>query len=127
MEKAYIDDWNRALLFLESAEVNLKRKDFSTAVNRQYFACESAVVAALKFKGITAPPDHKIIWGLSDILGNNARKLLRELYDLRLQADYGRASFIVVLNLETAEEYMRKVKAFIVMLEKEFGFCQKDI
>lgn len=120
MEKKYSSDWNRAKSFLAAAEANLKLDDFKTAANREYFACERAVVAVLKLKGIRAPSVHKKIWEKSALVEQNSIHLLRSLYDLRLQADYGKSSFIVPLNMQTAEEYLEKVKSFIALLEKKY-------
>ncbi len=84
MERRYSGDWNRAKDFILAAEANLKLNDFKTSANREYFACESAVVAVLKLKGIYAPKEHKKIWEKSVLVEQGLKQLLRELYDLRL-------------------------------------------
>jgi len=120
--KAYISDWGRAMGFLKAAESNLKLNDYRTAANREYFACESAVSAVLKLKGIKARKEHKDIWDKAAFVCPDGKRLLRELYDLRLQADYGKASFIVPLSQEIAEEYLVRLKAFVGKLAFENGF-----
>ncbi|MDD4878417.1 MAG: HEPN domain-containing protein [Candidatus Nanoarchaeia archaeon] len=121
MGKQYIRDWERAEGFLKAAESNLRLNDYRTAANREYFACESAVCAVLKLKGIAVRREHKDIWVKSAFISQNAKSLLRELYDLRLQADYGKASVITPLSYDIAEEYLEKVKEFIGILGKEAG------
>ncbi|MDI6737258.1 MAG: hypothetical protein QME12_01955 [Nanoarchaeota archaeon] len=68
--------------------------------------------------------EHKEIWVKSAFISPNAKLLLRELYDLRLQADYGKASVITPLSYDIAEEYLEKVKEFIEILGKEAGIVK---
>lgn len=96
-------------------------EDYKTTANREYFACESAVVSVLKLNGFSSPAEHKRIWKESRNLEPNPARLLQELYDLRLQADYGKQSFIVPLSRENVEEYLKKVRWLIAKLKEKYG------
>lgn len=118
------DDWNRAKDFLKSAENNLNLQDYKTAANRIYFSAESAVVAALKFSSKPISTNHKNIWELSKLLemDMDIYSLLRDLYDSRLQADYGYTSNITVLNSESVNKSLLKVKKLLSDIEKKYKF-----
>lgn len=124
MEKEFINDWKRALEFLKSAETNLKLKDIKTAANRGYFAAETSILACLKKKLKKFPKEHKNIWTYSKLLDLDidSFSLLRELYDLRLQADYGRMSEIVELSEESVKDYLKKVEGLIDIIKKKYNF-----
>ncbi len=108
--KKYLDEWKRALEFLEAVKRNLKDGDIKTAANREYFALERAVICCLMIKSDKALKNHRKIWELSRDLDIDVYDLLRELYDLRLQADYGKSSEITELNEKTIGEYLDKVE-----------------
>ena len=105
----------RALEFLKAVENNLKIGDIKTAANREYFAAESAIVAYLQKKFKKVPKEHANIWTYSKLLGLEVDtfSLLRELYDLRLQADYGKSSEIVQLDEAAVKIYLKKVSDLI--------------
>jgi len=114
-----MSEWVRAKEFFEAAEANFNRGDINTAANREYFAAERAVVALLKIKTGREFKNHKNIWNASRILnlGVDVYGLLRSLYDLRLQADYGKEFSIVPLTKESARDYLIKVKALLEKIE----------
>ncbi len=116
-------DWERAKNFLTAAENNLKLDDYKTAANRAYFTAESAVVAALKLSSKPTSKIHKNIWTYSKLLGLeiDTFSLLRDLYDLRLQADYGNSSEIIELTSETLNDYMAQVKELCNMLKLKYN------
>ena len=120
MEKKYLDEWNRALEFLEAVKRNLKEGDLKTAANREYFALERAVVCCLTIKFNKTLENHQKIWELSRDLDLGTYELLRELYDLRLQADYGKASEIVELNEKVISEYINKIERIFEKLRQRY-------
>jgi len=114
-----MSEWLRAKEFFEAAEANFSRGDVNTAANREYFAAERAVVALLKIETGQEFKNHKNIWDASRILNLDVDiyGLLRSLYDLRLQADYGKEFSIVPLTMGSAKEYLAKVKALLEKIE----------
>jgi len=57
---------------------------------------------------------HQKIWEDSSILlGEEYYSALRELYDLRMQADYGRISVFLELSLEILKNKLVKVESLI--------------
>jgi len=92
LEKKYLSEISLAEEFLKSAKNSL---EFSmrTSANRLYFALEKAVVSYILFRGGEIPKNHQKIWEFSSsLLEQEYYTVLRELYDLRMQADYGRIS-----------------------------------
>ena len=116
------EDWQRAKDFLKAAEANLNLGDFKTSANRSYFTAESAVIASLKLSSKPVSKNHKNIWELSNLLevGINTHDLLRELYDLRMQADYGYMSSEKILDKETVSAYLLKVKELLNAIKKKY-------
>lgn len=114
------DDWQKAKRFFNSSLRNLNLGDVETAANRLYFSGERAAVAWLKKNKVSVPPDHQQIWFLSKKIAipTNSNALLRELYDLRLQADYGKRFEIAVLNKETVKNYLSKTRKLLEEIEK---------
>ena len=111
MGKNYLDDLAIAEEFLEVAEKNLN-SSWRTSANRLYFALEKAVTSYFSFKKMAFPKSHQKIWELSSkLLGKEYYSLLRTLYDLRMQADYGNISVFVELNKKALEIILYKVKA----------------
>ena len=113
MEKRYLSEISLAEEFLKSAKNSL---DFSmrTSANRLYFALEKAVVSYILFKGHEIPKTHQKIWEFSStMLGEEYYSALRELYDLRMQADYGRISVFLELSLEVLKNKLVKVESLI--------------
>src|SRR3989344_6396197 len=99
--------------FLKSAKNSL---DFSmrTSANRLYFALEKAVIAYIIYNLREVPKNHQKIWEISsDLLGEEYYSVLRELYDLRMQADYGRISVFLELSLEVLKNKLVKVESLI--------------
>jgi uncharacterized protein (UPF0332 family) len=113
LEKKYLDEWKRALEFLEAVKNNLKVNDFKTAANRGYFAMERAVVCCLIIEFNKSLKHHQKIWELSKDLDFDVYDLLRELYDLRLQADYGKISDIVELNERVVRDYLNRIETLL--------------
>ncbi len=113
LEKRYLSEISLAEEFLKSAKNSL---DFSmrTSANRLYFALEKAVVSYILFKGHEIPKTHQKIWEFSStMLGEEYYSALRELYDLRMQADYGRISVFLELSLEVLKNKLVKVESLI--------------
>lgn len=125
-DKKYLYDWREDWLmakdFLEAAEANFRLNDFRTAANRIYFTAESAVVAALKFNSKPVSKNHKNIWMLSNLLGLgiNTHELLRDLYDMRLQADYGYVSNMVKLDKDNIDRYLSNVRDLLKEIKNKF-------
>ncbi|MBI2106235.1 HEPN domain-containing protein [Candidatus Woesearchaeota archaeon] len=120
MEKKYSDEWKRAEEFLDAVKRNLKEGDIKTAANREYFALERAVVCCLMIKFGKDLKNHQKIWELSKSLDTGVFDLLRELYDLRLQADYGKSSEIVVLNEMVVKDFLDKIEALLKKLKGKY-------
>jgi len=120
LEGKYLDEWKRALDFINAVKNNLKVGDFKTAANREYFALESAVVCCLIVKFDKELKNHQKIWELSRELDSGVYDLLRELYDLRLQADYGKAFEIVELNEKIVKDYLGKIEGVFEKFKKRY-------
>ncbi len=119
LEKKYLDNIEAAEEFLKAAE-SLVATSFKSAANRLYFALEQAIIAYLNKEGIEVPKNHQQSWELSRKLGNEYYDALRELYDLRMQADYGTISTVVPLaaetvklNVQTTKNLIRTIKTMI--------------
>lgn len=113
MEKNYLNELKIAFEFLDVSKNNLN-SSLKTSANRIYFALERAVVSYLYFKKINIPKNHQKLWELSsEFLGDGFYKILRELYDLRMQADYGIVSVFVVLNKDILKKYLIEVEFLI--------------
>ena len=122
MEKNYLNEFKIAEEFLEIAKKNLPAS-LRTSANRLYFALEKAVIAYFYFKKIKIPRNHQKLWELSaELLGENYYSLLRELYDLRMQADYGNTSIFVELSVRVIIENIEKVKDLIGELKRKIKY-----
>ncbi len=121
MEKEYLNEFKIAKEFLEVSKSSLK-SSFRTSANRLYFAFEKAVVSYLLFLGKTVPKNHQKIWNLcSECLGEDFYNHFRELYDLRMQADYGEISKFVNLNEKVLESLIHKSELLIKDIEIKMG------
>ena len=106
--------------FLEIAKKNLNLS-MRTSANRLYFSVEKAAISYLLFKNAKVPKNPQKIWELSaNLLGEKYYNLLRVLYDLRMQADYGNISIFADLtkenlnkNIFQAEVLIKKIKQLI--------------
>ncbi len=116
--------WKMAKDFHSSAKKNFELDDYKTAANRAYLSAESAVKAGLKFTGKQVSTKHQNNWTNSVLLelGIDTFSLLQELYDLRLQADYGTVSEVVKLNKEEVSKYMKKLEDLLEKIKKKFEF-----
>ena len=116
------DEWNRAKDFLKAAKVNMELNDIKTVANREYFAMERAVIVSLLIENKKVPKNHKEIWEMSRYLdfGINVSELMRKLYDLRLQADYGKISDIVELNKENVANYLKEIELVIKKIKEKY-------
>jgi len=114
------EEWQKAKRFFNSSLRNLNLGDVETSANRLYLSAERAAVAWLKKNKFSVPPDHQQIWLLSKkiAVSTNSHALLKELYDLRLQADYGKRFEITVLNEETVKNGLNKTRKLLEELEK---------
>ena len=117
------EEWQKAKRFFNSSLRNLKLGDIETAANRLYFSGERAAVAWLKKNKVSVPPDHQQIWFLSKKINipSNSYSLLKELYDLRMQADYGKRFEIAVLNAETIKNGIAKTRKLLEEIEKSLA------
>lgn len=120
LEKRYLNEWKRALEFLDAVKNNLRVNDFKTAANRGYFALERVVVCCLIIEFNKSLKNHQRIWELSRGLGMGIYELLRELYDLRLQADYGKSSEIVELDEKIVKEYLIKIEETFEKIRRKY-------
>jgi len=119
LAKEYLTEIKLAEEFIEAAKNNLNYS-LRTSANRVYFALEKAIVGFLIFNGIKIPKNHQKIWELaSEFLGEESYRLLRELYDLRMQADYGVVSLIVDFNEKVVLKKINEVKNLIETIKKK--------
>ena len=123
LEKKHLNEWERAKGFLLASKNNLKIGDIKTAANREYFSVERAIVCTLILEKKKVPKNHKNIWEMSKFLDLdiNIYKLMRELYDLRLQADYGKISDLVELTNETVLNYIEKIDLLIKKIKEKYN------
>ena len=116
--KKYLSEMNDAEEFLKVAESNFNTS-LKTSANRMYFALERAVAAFLHFKDKKVPKSRQKLWMIaSELLGENCYQILRQLYDFRLQADYGSISKIVSLDSVVLKEFLAKTKEVVFYIKK---------
>ena len=121
MEKKYLNELKIAEEFIKVAKDNLDLS-LRTSANRLYFAFEKAVISYLIFKKIKVPKNHQNIWELcAKFLGEEFYSHLRNLYDLRMQADYGNISKFVVFNKKTVGNAVLKSGFLIEKINKLLG------
>jgi len=124
LEKNYLNEMKTAEEFFEIAKKNL-RVSPRTSANRLYFAFEKAVVSYFYLKKIPVPKNHQRLWELSaEHLGEKYYYLLRSLYDLRIQADYGLVSVFVNLDEKVLRENFVKVE---FLINKIKGFLKENL
>ena len=122
MEKNYLNELKIAGEFLEIAKKDLS-VSLRTSANRLYFALEKTVIAYFYFRKIKIPKNHQKLWELSsELLGENYYLLLRELYDLRMQADYGNVSIFAELSVKNVKENIDKVENLINELKLKINY-----
>lgn len=118
MEKKFLDELEIAEEFLKVSKNNLN-SSLKTSANRLYFAFERAVSAFFIYQNIKIPKNHRKLWEISaEFLGEDYYKIFRELYDLRLQADYGEVSFFIKLDKKSVAENINKVEKLIGDIKK---------
>ena len=122
MVKNYTNEWNRSKEFLKAAKSNLELNDIKTVANREYFAMERAVVSALLIENKKVSRNHKKIWEMSKFLDLDfdVYTLMRKLYDLRLQADYGKISDIIELNDDNVIYYLKQLELAIKKIKEKY-------
>lgn len=122
LAKRYINEWNRTKDFLMAAKSNLELNDIKTVANREYFTVERAVVAMLLIENKKVPRSHKKIWEMSKILDLDfdVYDLMRKLYDLRLQADYGKVSNVTELNRDSVIYYLKQLELIIKIIKDKY-------
>lgn len=119
LEKNYSDEFKIAEEFLKISKNNLN-SSVRTSANRLYFALEKAIIAYFYFKNIKIPKNHQKLWELSaKVLNEKYYSTLRELYDLRMQADYGNTSIFIELNIENMKEKIGKTENLIEDLRQK--------
>ena len=119
----------KALASLARAELELDGKLFNNAVNRAYYACYQAAVAALVAAGVD--PDLENFWPHDIVHAQFARLLidaqarypralratLKAIFDERLKADYEPD----VIGAATAGEAVRRARQFVQAVADEVG------
>lgn len=122
---------SKALASLAGAELELGNKLFNNAVNRAYYACYQAAVAALVAEGVD--PDLENFWPhdvvharFAELLVDARRRYpptlrstLKAVFDERLKADYEPD----VIGQETAVEAVRRAGEFVNAVAEEAGDC----
>ena len=107
------DDLARAAWALDAEEHNLGEfGDFFTAANRAFVACESTVYAYLGKVLGNAPKSRARLQANLSSLRPELKRVYDQSYDLRVQADYGRASRFILLNKENVRNTLNKIKLF---------------
>lgn len=107
------EDLERAQKALQSAERNLQEKDFLTAANRLFVACESAIYGLLKQKyGSISMSRERILSRLKEV-DEHLKEIYDKSYDLRVQADYGKQSKITPLTEENVQSMLLEVTKII--------------
>lgn len=105
------DDLARAARALDAAEHNLEEfGDFFTVANRAFVACESTVYAYLGKVLGNAPQSRARLQANLSSLKPELKRVYDKSYDLRVQADYGRASKFIILNKENVRTILDRVK-----------------
>lgn len=118
MEKRYLNELKISEEFLKVAKNNLE-ESLRTSANRLYFSFEKAVVAYLMFKKIKVLKNHQKVWELcAEFLGEEFYNHLRNLYDLRMQADYGNVSQFIKFNKDILKNEIRKTDILIKKVKK---------
>ena len=122
---------SKALASLAGADAELARELFNNAVNRAYYACYQAAVAALVADGVE--PELEDFWPhdvvhaqfaklLVDERGRYPRRLratLKAVFDERLKADYEPD----VIGAGTADEAVRRARDFVQEVAARVGRC----
>lgn len=115
------EDLERAEKALQSAERNLQEKDFLTAANRLFVACESAIYALLKQKyGSISMSRERILSRLKEV-DEQMKEIYNKSYDLRVQADYGKQSKITPLTEENVKSLLLEVTKIINTIKEKTG------
>jgi uncharacterized protein (UPF0332 family) len=121
----------KALASLSGAELELANDFFNNAVNRAYYACYQAAVAALVAEGVT--PELENFWPhdvvhaqfaqlLIDARGRYPgalRTTLKTIFDERLKADYEPD----VIGRATAAEAVGRARQFVQAVADKVGSC----
>ncbi len=107
------EDLERAHKALLSAQRNFEEGDISTAANRLFVACESAVYVFLKLEyGSVSMSRERILTRLKD-LDKQMKDIYDKSYDIRVQADYGRVSKQLPLTTENVHLLLAQVTEII--------------
>jgi uncharacterized protein (UPF0332 family) len=121
LEKKYLIELGISEEFLKVAKKNLN-VSLRTSANRLYFSFEKMIISYLLFKKIIVPKNHQKVWELClEHLGEEFYSHIRELYDLRMQADYGNISKFVEFNkkildnrIKESEKMIKKIRGKIL-------------
>jgi uncharacterized protein (UPF0332 family) len=122
---------SKALASLAGAELELGNQLFNNAVNRAYYACYQAAVAALVAERVD--PDLENFWPHDVVHAQFAQLLvddrhryppalratLKAIFDERLKADYEPD----VIGPDTAAEAVRRAGEFVHAIADEVGGC----
>ncbi len=120
---------SKALASVAGADLELANQFFNNAVNRAYYACYQAAVAALVAEGIE--PELENFWPHDVVHAEFARLLvderkrystelratLKAVFDERLKADYEPD----VIGPETAGEAVRRAQEFVRAIAQRVG------
>jgi len=119
----------KARATLTGAELELASSLYHNAVNRAYYACYQAAVAALVAEGVATDPEnywpHDMVQArfaalLIDELRRYPRSMratLKAIFDERLKADYEPDP----IDAETASEAVRRAQAFVRVVVSRVG------
>lgn len=117
----------KALASLTGADLELRNALYDNAVNRAYYACYQAGIAALVAEGVSPALErywpHDMVQAqfpalLIDELGRyppSLRSTLKAIFDERLKADYEPER----ITPETAAEAVRRARAFVERVAAE--------
>ena len=119
----------KARATLTGAELELANALYNNALNRAYYACYQAAVAALVAEGVATDPEnywpHDMVQArfaalLIDDLGRYPRSMratLKAMFDERLKADYEPD----LIDPKTATEALRRARAFVQVVAGRVG------
>ena len=113
------EDLERAQNALQSAERNFREKDFLTAANRLFVACESALYGLLKQKyGSISMSRERILSRLKEV-DEHLKEIYDQSYDLRVQADYGKQSKLMPLTKENVQFILEETTKIINQVKEK--------
>ncbi|MEK6951011.1 MAG: HEPN domain-containing protein [Nanoarchaeota archaeon] len=113
------EDLERAQKALQAAERNFQEKDFLTAANRLFVACESVIYGLLKQKYGTISISRERILSRLKEMDEHLKEIYDKSYDLRVQADYGKQSKLLPLTEENVKFILNEVTKIIKQVKEK--------